>query len=67
MSAPEQVVAREESLEAEVDRMRATLELIVGHANAFANIVGQDSKVSRRIATGAVDVMAGLAEEALGR
>lgn len=52
---------------AERDKYRATLELVLAHANAFSNIVGQDAKVSRRTATGAVEVMAGLIEEALGR
>lgn len=57
----------EERTVRELTKYRATLELVLAHANAFSNIVGQDAKVSRRTATGAVEVMAGLIEEALGR
>jgi hypothetical protein len=57
----------EERTVRELTKYRATLELVLAHANAFSNIVGQGSKVSRRTATGAVEVMAGLIEEALGR
>jgi hypothetical protein len=66
-SAEADVLDRVEAMERERDRYRYTLELILRHADSFANIVGQDSKVSRRTATGAVEVMAGLIEDALGR
>ncbi len=56
-----------EQVALERDNYRATLELVLSHMNGFGNIVGQESRVSRRVAVGAVEVMAGLIEEALGR
>lgn len=66
-SAEADVTEQVETLERERDRYKDTLALVLQHLNGFSNIVGQDAKVSRRVATGAVDVMAGLIEEALGR
>lgn len=57
----------EERTVRELMTYRATLELVLSHMNGFGNIVGQESKVSRRVAVGAVEVMAGLIEEALER
>lgn len=56
-----------EQVGVERDNYRATLELVLKHLNSFDNMVGDRPLVSRRIAVGAVEVMAGLIEEALGR
>lgn len=56
-----------EQVGVERDTYRATLELVLKHLNAFGNMVGDRPQVSRRVAVGAAEVMAGLIEESLGR
>ncbi len=51
----------------ELTKYRATLEHVLAHLENFKSVVGPEKMVSRRVATGAVEVMAGLIEEALGR
>lgn len=66
-SAEADVSMREEALVNERDRYKDALYVVLGQLNSFGCLVGPDAKVSRRVAVGAVEVMAGLIEEALGR
>lgn len=66
-SAEADVTTREDALTAERDRYKDALYMVLAQLNSFGCLLGPDAKVSRRVAVGAADVMAGLIEEALGR
>lgn len=66
-SAEADTTTREDALALERDRYKDALYVVLGQLNSFGALVGPDTKVSRRVAVGAVEVMAGLIEEALGR
>jgi hypothetical protein len=56
-----------ETAERERDRYKDALYVVLGQLNSFGCLVGDKPQVSRRVAVGAAEVMAGLIEEALGR